>query len=46
MLPRTMGEVFENVRDFFVVRGPAAGAAPGRFLGCVALHVSGQTWPK
>jgi amino-acid N-acetyltransferase len=39
MLPRTMGEVFENVRDFFVVREPAVGAAPGRFLGCVALHV-------
>jgi amino-acid N-acetyltransferase len=41
MLPRTMGEVFENLRDFFVVRAapePGSGA-PGRFLGCVALHI-------
>lgn len=34
MLPRTMGEVYENLRDFFVVR-----SADGRFLGCVALHL-------
>lgn len=33
MLPRTMGEVYENLRDFFVVR------EDGRFLGCVALHI-------
>ena len=33
MLPRTMGEVYENLRDFFVVRDS------GRFLGCVALHI-------
>jgi amino-acid N-acetyltransferase len=40
MLPRTMGEVYENLRDFFVVRAP--GARPGQddgFLGCVALHI-------
>lgn len=34
MLPRTMGEVYENLRDFFVVRDDS-----GRFLGCVALHI-------
>ena len=35
MLPRTMGEVYENLRDFFVVRDGGS----GRFLGCVALHL-------
>ena len=35
MLPRTMGEVYENLRDFFVVRDPA----DDRFFGCVALHI-------
>jgi amino-acid N-acetyltransferase len=34
MLPRTMGEVFENLRDFFVVSSPSDG-----FMGCVALHI-------
>ena len=34
MLPRTMGEVYENLRDFYVVRGD-----DGRFMGCVALHI-------
>jgi len=33
MLPRTMGEVFENLRDFFVVRPEA------ELMGCVALHI-------
>ena len=33
MLPRTMGEVYENLRDFFVIR------EDGRLLGCVALHI-------
>jgi amino-acid N-acetyltransferase len=33
MLPRTMGEVYENLRDFFVVRDER------EFLGCVALHI-------
>jgi amino-acid N-acetyltransferase len=33
MLPRTMGEVYENIRDFFVVRD-----GDGAFLGCTALH--------
>ena len=33
MLPRTLGEVYENLRDFFVVR-------EGReLLACVALHI-------
>jgi len=34
MLPRTMGEVYENLRDFYVVRGDQ-----GHFMGCVALHI-------
>ena len=34
MLPRTMGEVYENLRDFFVVRD-----GEGQFMGCVALHI-------
>ena len=33
MLPRTMGEVFENLRDFYVVRSEE------QLLGCVALHI-------
>jgi amino-acid N-acetyltransferase len=33
MLPRTMGEVYENLRDFFVVREGAG------MLGCVSLHI-------
>jgi amino-acid N-acetyltransferase len=33
MLPRTMGEVYENLRDFFVVR------QGDDVLGCVALHI-------
>src|SRR5690349_16963225 len=38
MLPRTMGEVYENLRDFYVARGSANGDEKGEFLGCVALH--------
>jgi amino-acid N-acetyltransferase len=34
MLPRTMGEVFENLRDFYVVRPPDKD-----LMGCVALHI-------
>ena len=34
MLPRTMGEVYENLRDFFVVRSPGE-----QLMGCVALHI-------
>ena len=34
MLPRTMGEVYENLRDFFVVRSPGE-----ELMGCVALHI-------
>ena len=33
MLPRTMGEVYENLRDFFVVREDE------QMLGCVSLHI-------
>jgi len=33
MLPRTMGEVYENLRDFYVVRDS------DQVLGCVALHI-------
>lgn len=33
MLPRTLGEVYENLRDFFVVRDGH------RLLACVALHI-------
>jgi amino-acid N-acetyltransferase len=33
MLPRTMGEVYENLRDFYV------GHDGGQFVGCVALHI-------
>jgi amino-acid N-acetyltransferase len=33
MLPRTLGEVYENLRDFFVVRDGQ------ELLACVALHV-------
>ncbi|MDA0271190.1 MAG: N-acetyltransferase [Chloroflexi bacterium] len=35
MLPRTLGETYENLRDFFVVR------QDGRVIGCAALHI---TW--
>lgn len=33
MLPRTLGEVYENLRDFFVVRDGV------EVIGCVALHI-------
>jgi amino-acid N-acetyltransferase len=33
MLPRTMGEVYENLRDFFVVRDE------DKLLACAALHI-------
>ena len=34
MLPRTLSELFTNVRDFFVAEDD------GQLLGCVALHVN------
>ena len=34
MLPRTLGETYENLRDFFVVRDEA-----GKVVGCGALHI-------
>jgi amino-acid N-acetyltransferase len=37
MLPRTMAEVFENLRDFSVVR--EASASPGELVACGALHI-------
>ncbi|MEX2446901.1 MAG: GNAT family N-acetyltransferase, partial [Dehalococcoidia bacterium] len=33
MLPRTLGETYENLRDFFVVRDG------DRVVGCGALHI-------
>jgi amino-acid N-acetyltransferase len=36
MLPRTLGETYENLRDFFVVRDGA-----GDVVACAALHI---TW--
>ena len=39
MLPRTMGEVYENLRDFFVIRAPDGSNGSPAFLGCVALHI-------
>ncbi|MEX1022753.1 MAG: N-acetyltransferase [Dehalococcoidia bacterium] len=35
MLPRTVGETYENIRDFFVVRDG------GQVVGCASLHI---TW--
>lgn len=35
MLPRALSEIYENIRDYFVVR------ERGRVIGCAALHV---TW--
>ncbi len=34
MLPRALSEIYENIRDYFVVR------EGGRVIACVALHVS------
>ena len=34
MLHRPLNEIYENLRDFYVARGP-----DGDFLGCVALHL-------
>ena len=34
MLPRTMAEVYENLRDFYVVRG-----GDGSVVACGALHI-------
>jgi amino-acid N-acetyltransferase len=36
MLPRTLGETYENLRDFFVIRD-----ASGAVIACTALHI---TW--
>ena len=34
MLPRALSEIYENIRDYFVVR------ESGKVVACVALHVS------
>ncbi len=34
MLPRALSQIYENLRDYFVVRDG------GAFIGCAALHVS------
>ena len=34
MLPRALSEIYENIRDYFVIRQDE------RVVGCVALHVS------
>jgi amino-acid N-acetyltransferase len=40
MLPRTMGEVYENLRDFLIVRDASTGSGQaGAVLGCVGLHI-------
>lgn len=43
LLPRSLAEVCENVRDFVVVEKPEEAGAEARaeFLGCGALHLYG-----
>lgn len=36
MLPRSLNDIYENLRDFFVWR------QDGRIVGCAALHISWQ----
>jgi amino-acid N-acetyltransferase len=35
MLPRALSEIYENLRDFFVIR-----SEQGEVIGCVALHIN------
>jgi len=35
MLPRALSEIYENLRDFFVIRDER-----GEVIGCVALHIN------
>jgi len=35
MLPRALSEIYENLRDFFVIRNER-----GEVIGCVALHIN------
>lgn len=35
MLPRALSEIYENLRDFFVIRDEHGGV-----IGCVALHIN------
>ena len=37
MLARSLSEIYENIRDYFVVRQGE------RVIACTALHVAGQT---
>jgi amino-acid N-acetyltransferase len=39
MLPRPLSEIYENLRDYFVVRSGSSGEAGDRVVGCAALHV-------
>ena len=39
MLPRTMAEVYENLRDFYVVRDEVVGDEGGEVLACGGLHI-------
>jgi amino-acid N-acetyltransferase len=39
MLHRSLGEIYENIRDFHVVEAPAGKAGPVRLVACGALHV-------
>lgn len=36
MMPRSLNEIYENIRDFWVAEDPN-----GKAIGCVALHVVG-----
>jgi len=40
LLPRTLAEICENVRDFIVLEDDR------RIIGCGALHLYGVHWPK
>jgi amino-acid N-acetyltransferase len=47
MLPRSLNELYENVRDFFVIEGDEGRSEPlqaeacaTRVIGCCALHIS------
>ena len=35
MLPRALSEIYENLRDYFVIRGKS-----GKVVACGALHIS------
>lgn len=39
MLPRPLSEIYENLRDYFVIRSGSHGDPGSRVVGCAALHV-------